>query len=276
MKLDLNTATLIKRYKRFLADIRLTDASLENNNITTIHVANTGAMTGCADSGNTVFYSTSDNPKRKYPFSWEVSQDKNNHYICVNTLRANQLVEEALNDGIIKELNDFSSLTREVKYGSENSRIDFLLKNDDSNHQLNSANKKRNIYIEVKSVTLLDDNIDEKIDNKLDSEVNKTIPERLNNNKGQGYFPDSVSTRGQKHLRELITMVQEGHRAVLFFAVLHSGINKVSVAKHIDKKYAAIFIEAQKAGVEILVYKVKFEFNGLSLDMRLNESITFN
>lgn len=253
MKLDVNSATLIKRYKRFLADITLPDGSTH-----TAHVANTGAMTGCADTGNTVFYSTSSNTKRKYPFSWEVGQNKANDFICVNTLRANQLVEEALNDGIISELKGFSSLTREVKYGSENSRIDFLL----------HYPKLPDIYIEVKSVTLLDEEPNDKVDNPPS--------ENLINSKGQGYFPDAVSTRGQKHLRELMEVVQQGHRAVLLFAVLHSGINKVTAAKHIDKKYAELLLQAQEKGVEVLVYKAKFDFDVLSLDVKLNESIVFN
>ncbi len=279
MKLDLNSATLIKRYKRFLADITDTGTgtSLKDNEVTTIHVANTGAMTGCADSGNTVFYSTSDNPKRKYPFSWEVSQNMAKHFICVNTLRANQLVEEALHNNVIKELSGFSSLEREVKYGSENSRIDFLLTYDYLPDKLNSTNKKPTTYIEVKSVTLLDDKLDDELGDKSDDQQNGcTRTDHVNNEEGQGYFPDAVSTRGQKHLRELIEMVQQGHRAVLLFAVLHSGINKVSAAKHIDKKYAELLIQAQAAGVEILAYKAKFALNDLSLDMRLNKSITFN
>ena len=160
MKIELNSATLIKRYKRFLADITFTGASLKDNEITTIHVANTGAMPGCADRGTTIFYSTSDNPKRKYPFSWEISQTIANHFICVNTLRANQLVEEALYNDVIKEFSGFNSLEREVKYGSENSRIDFLLTHDDLAKKENSTNKSINTYIEVKSVTLLDDKLD--------------------------------------------------------------------------------------------------------------------
>jgi len=255
MKIILQSAILIERYKRFLADITLTPLLPEKNQLTTIHVANTGAMTGCADKGNIIFYSRSNNPKRKYPFSWEISQSAAQHFICVNTLRANQLVEEALTSGIVRELNGFTSLKREVKYGDEGSRIDFLLTADGVNGVLKSTNKRSTVYIEVKSVTLLDNQL---------------------NGEGQGYFPDSVSTRGQKHLRELITIVQGGDRAILFFAVLHSGINKVSVAEHIDKKYAALLTQAQAAGVEILVYKVNFNFEGLMLDMRLTKRIAFN
>jgi len=121
MILQVQPAKLIKRYKRFLADIELNDGEQ-----TTIHCANTGAMKGCAEPNDTVWFSTSTNAKRKYPFSWEITQSQNNHFICVNTLRANQLIEEALHRGLITELSGFDELKREVKYGNENSRVDFL------------------------------------------------------------------------------------------------------------------------------------------------------
>ncbi len=234
MKLQLQPATLIKRYKRFLADIILTTGKE-----TTIHCANTGAMKGCATPGDTVWYSTSDNPKRKYPLSWEVTHSKEKHFICVNTLRANQLVAEALHQNIIKELTGFEALQSEVKYGSENSRIDFL-----ATYQ--SGNKA---YIEVKSVTLLEN--------------------------GHGYFPDAVTTRGQKHLRELMAIKAQGNRAVLLFAVLHSGINDVSIASHIDINYSNQLKEAAAAGVEIIAYKADFSFNLATLDFKLTEKIPF-
>jgi sugar fermentation stimulation protein A len=234
MILQLQPAKLIKRYKRFLADI-----VLPNGEETTIHCANTGAMKGCAEPGDTVWYSTSTNTKRKYPFSWEINQTQNNHFICVNTLRANQLVEEALNKGLINELSDFDELKREVKYGSENSRIDFLA----------SYSNAVDSYIEVKSVTLLDN--------------------------GHGYFPDAVTTRGQKHLRELMDMVAQGHRAVLLFAVLHSGIHAISTASHIDPTYAKLLKEATAAGVEIIAYKAGFTIIDGELDFNLIEKVPF-
>lgn len=234
MKFTLDSATLIKRYKRFLADITLSDESE-----TTIHCANTGAMTGCATPNDIVYYSVSDNLKRKYPFSWELTKTQKNHIICVNTQRANQLVEEALNNNIIDELSDYDTLQREVKYGTENSRIDFLL----------THKNKPNAYVEVKSVTLLEGE--------------------------QGFFPDTVTTRGQKHLRELIEMVEQGHRAVLLFAVLHSGINSVKAAQHIDPKYAALIIEAQQCGVEILVYKAEFSVISSEHTITLKNKIVF-
>ncbi|PKG83716.1 DNA/RNA nuclease SfsA [Colwellia sp. 75C3] len=234
MILQLQSAKLIKRYKRFLADIEL-----PSGEETTIHCANTGAMKGCAEPDDTVWYSTSTNTKRKYPFSWEINQTQNDHFICVNTLRANQLVEEALNKGLISELSGFDELKREVKYGNENSRVDFLA----------TYIHAPDTYIEVKSVTLLD--------------------------KGHGYFPDAVTTRGQKHLRELMDMVAQGHRAVLLFAVLHSGINAISAASHIDPTYAKLLEEAKAAGVEIIAYKAGFTLENGELDINLIENIPF-
>ena len=218
MEINLKKASLIQRYKRFLADITLEDGS-----DCTIHVANTGAMTGCAVPDDTVWYSTSDNLKRKYPFSWELTQTDKNHFICVNTIRANQLAEQAILNGTIAELQGFETLNREVKYGEENSKIDF--------HLVDKAG--RETFIEVKSVTLLEED--------------------------QGYFPDAVTLRGQKHLRELIAMAEKGHRAVLLFAILHSGINDIKPAEHIDAKYTTLLREASQQGVEIIAYKAIFQ-----------------
>jgi sugar fermentation stimulation protein A len=232
MKFNLKKATLIKRYKRFLADV-----ILEDGTETTIHVANTGAMTGCAVPDDSVWYSTSDNIKRKYPNSWELTLTQANHWICVNTIRANQLTEEALNQGKIDEFAQNSNLKREVKYGEKNSKIDFYLVDKDG----------RDTFIEVKSVTLLEEN--------------------------QGYFPDAVTLRGQKHLRELMAMAEKGHRAVLLFAVLHSGINDVKPAEHIDAKYAKLLREASQHGVEIIAYKAKFQKNNHDFTVTLADKV---
>jgi sugar fermentation stimulation protein A len=246
MKINLNKATLIKRYKRFLADV-----ILEDGTETTLHVANTGAMTGCAEPGDTIWYSTSANPKRKYPFSWEVTQTKDNHFICVNTMRANQLVEEAIKAESISELVGYKSLKREVKYGNENSKVDIYLS------QGTSSSTKKDAYVEVKSVTLLGQTKEQNAD-------------------GQGFFPDAVTVRGQKHLRELTSLSQQGSRTVLFFAILHSGINKVSAATHIDEKYAALLKAAQTANVEVIAYKANFQLSSNQLEIQLTKSITVN
>ena len=231
----LQSATLLKRYKRFLADLELSDGSTF-----TAHCANTGKMTGCADVGFTAFYSTSSNTKRKYPQSLELTQNNLSQLICVNTAVANKVVEEAINAEVIKELTGYQQVRSEVKYGSENSRIDFLL-----THSSNA-----NCYVEVKSVTLL----------------SEEHPQS-----GQGYFPDAQTVRGQKHIRELIEMVKQGHRAVLLFAVLHQGITQVSAAAHIDSTYAQLLSEAIEQGVEVLAYKAHISAS----EVTLVEKVTF-
>ena len=215
---------LIKRYKRFLADVELNDGSQ-----ITIHCPNTGSMRNCLFPGEKVWFSTSDNPKRKYPNTWEQAQTDTGDIIGINTGRANELAAEAITDNVISELSGYANLRREVKYGSENSRIDLLL--DDPKLGL--------CYIEVKSCTLLEE--------------------------GQGYFPDAVTTRGQKHLRELMEMVALGHRAVLLFVVQHTGISSVMAAQHIDPHYSELLQKAHQAGVEILAYSTKMSVQGAYL-----------
>lgn len=225
----LQSATLIQRYKRFLADV-VTPAG----ETLTLHCPNTGAMTGCATPGDTVWYSTSENTKRKYAHTWELTQTQADAWICVNTLRANMLVKEALMADRLPTLTGYSALKSEVKYGSEQSRIDFMLQ----------AEERRKCYIEVKSVTLAD--------------------------KAQGYFPDAVTLRGQKHLRELMSVAAAGDRAVLLFAVLHSAIDRFLPAHHIDPKYAQLLSEAQRQGVEILIYKAELSAENMSLSLPLS------
>lgn len=220
----LQSATLIKRYKRFLADVVTPQGEL-----LTLHCPNTGAMSGCATPGDTVWYSTSSNPKRKYAHTWEMTQTQNGDFICVNTLQANNVVKEVLTENRFSELSGYTKILSEVKYGAERSRIDFMLQ----------ADNKVNCYIEVKSVTLSE--------------------------QGSGFFPDAVSLRGQKHLRELMSVVRHGERAVLLFAVLHSAITRVSPARHIDAKYAQLLCEAQECGVEILALRAELSAVGLAL-----------
>ena len=216
---NLQKAILIQRYKRFLADVLL-----ENGETITIYCPNTGAMTGCAEPGSQIYFSESDNLKRKYRYTWELTFTKTGHWICINSALANKFISKALNNKEIEALSGYESIKAEVKYGNENSRIDFLL----------SAPNQSDCYLEVKSCTLLDETF----------------------GNGQGFFPDTVSVRGQKHLRELIEMKSLGYRAVLVFAVLHSGIKSVTAAKHIDEKYALLFEKAQQAGVEVIRYHV--------------------
>ncbi|GAA5191828.1 DNA/RNA nuclease SfsA [Ferrimonas gelatinilytica] len=205
----LQSATLVKRYKRFLADV-ICDDGRE----LTLHCPNTGAMTGCAEPGWTVWFSDSGNPKRKYPCTWEWVESDRGHRIMVNTGRANALAQEGIEAGLLPELAEYPNLRREVRYGQENSRIDLLLQGEGL----------PDCYVEVKNVTLLEED-------------------------GQGYFPDAVTTRGQKHLRELMAICAEGERAAILFIVPHSGIDRVAPAAHIDPDYARLCREARDAGV---------------------------
>lgn len=213
----LQPASLIRRYKRFMADIQLA-----NGETTTIHCANTGTMLGCGKAGDTIWYSDSKSLTRKYPLSWELTQLSDNKFVCINTHRSNQLTLEALQNKQIKELAQYQEIYPEVKYGEENSRIDFLLKGEGL----------PDCYVEVKSVTL--------VRNQL------------------GQFPDAVTTRGQKHLRELIHMAQQGKRAVIFFAGLHNGFNQFKVAEDIDPQYNQLLKQAVQQGVEVYCYAAEF------------------
>ena len=210
----LQKATLLRRYKRFLADIRL-----PNGEIRTIHCPNTGSMRHCVVPESACWYSISDNPKRKYPLTWEIATTPAGFLAGINTHRANALVAEGIEHGTITELQVYTSMAAEVKYGSENSRIDWLL----------SAEGKPNCYVEVKSVTLEDSD-------------------------GLGLFPDAVSTRASKHLRELMQIVESGGRAVLVFCAQHTGIKRVAPAEAIDPEYAANLRKAVAAGVEVIAY----------------------
>lgn len=229
-------ATLIKRYKRFLADV-----TLANGEEVTIHCANTGAMTGCGSPGDTIWYTTSDNPKRKYSRSWELTEKTNGDMICINTARANQISKEAIESGVISQLQGYDTLQTEVKYGDENSRIDILL----------SDPEKGKCYIEVKSASLLED------DNNI------------------GFFPDTKTLRGQKHLRELISVKNNGHRAVLLFAVQHTGIHTLKPAKHLDSDYSDLVIEAINAGVEVFAYASSISTECDTGQILLTEQISF-
>jgi len=215
LQLEPTAGTLIRRYKRFLADIQL-----DSGEEITIHCPNTGSMKGCAESGTRVYFSRAENTKRKYPFTWELGRTAKENWICVNTARPNALVGEAVRAGVITELAGYTQLRPEVRFGHQNSRADWLL----SSHET-----LPDCYVEVKNVTLLEG--------------------------GQGYFPDAVSTRAAKHMEELAAMVRLGYRAVLCYVVNHSGIHSVKVAEHIDPHYAVVLREAVDAGVEVIAYK---------------------
>lgn len=206
----LEKGTLIRRYKRFLADIELDDSQ-----IVTAHVPNTGAMKSTSEPGSQVLLSYHSNPKRKLKWTLELIQS-NNHWVGVNTSRPNRIVEEAILGGEIPSLRSYDNLRREVKYG-QNSRIDLLLERGESR-----------CYVEVKNVTY--------------REGTRCL------------FPDAVTTRGHKHLIELGNVVQNGHRGVIFFLVNRGDCTSMGPAQEIDKNYADTLAEVTARGVEMLAY----------------------
>lgn len=228
----LQAATLIRRYKRFLADVTTPDGRE-----LTLHCPNTGSMRHCAEQGSRVWYSDSGNAARKYPCTWELVEVEGRFKVGINTGRANALVREALEAGRIHELGGYQEIRPEVPYGTEKSRIDFLL----SEHE---NLPEQLCYVEVKSVT-------------------------LGLGGGLGSFPDAVTSRGQKHLRELMEMHQAGHRAVLFFCVQHEGIDRVTPADDIDPAYGRLLREAVLSGVEVLAYCASISQTRIELDRRL-------
>jgi sugar fermentation stimulation protein A len=226
----LEEGRLLRRYKRFLADIE----TLQGEALT-IHCPNTGSMHNCMVEGGRVWFSRSSDPKRKLPGTWELSETPQGRLACVNTARANALVEEALRAGTIAELAGFDGLRREVRYGEENSRVDFCL---------DFAGEAA--FIEVKSVTMGFDGTP------------------------VAAFPDARTERGSKHLRELAVLARQGIRAVQLYCVNLSGIEAVRPAAEIDPHYAAALREAVAAGVEVLAYGAELSPAGIRLSRRLD------
>lgn len=202
---------LVRRYKRFLADVILDDDGSE----ITAHCANPGSMLGLNAPGSRVYLSRSDNPARKLPLSWELIE-ADGVLVGISTAHPNRLVEEAILAGSVPGLSGYPQLRREVKYGV-NSRIDILLEAPD----------RPRCYVEVKNVHLM-------------------------RQPGLAEFPDSVTARGAKHLRELSDMVREGHRAVMVYLVQRPDCDRLAMASDIDPAYAEALAEARAAGVEVI------------------------
>lgn len=221
----LTAGTLIKRYKRFLADVLLEDGSE-----ITVHCPNSGSMKGCAVPGSRVLLSRSANSGRKYPFGWELVE-ADGFWAGINTGLPNRLTHEAIENGTVTELQGYSAIRPEVPYG-EHSRIDLLLEN--------AAGR---CYVEVKNVTLVED--------------------------GRALFPDAVTTRGQKHLQELMRVVREGDRGVIFFTVQRGDGNSVSPADSIDPEYGRLLRCAVANGVEALAYRAVVTREEIRLTERL-------
>ncbi|KPJ99135.1 MAG: transcriptional regulator [Desulfobacterales bacterium SG8_35] len=208
----LQPGILLRRYKRFLADIRL-----ENNNDVTVHCPNSGAMLRCSEPGSRVMLSRSDNPKRKYPQTLEMVRD-GTVWVGVNTALTNALVREALENGaLIKEFGRLDTITQEIKT-SDNTRLDFLLEQ-----------QGKKIFMEVKNCSLAEN--------------------------GVAMFPDAVTARGTKHLRELAALRQQGNMAVVLFCVQRGDADCFKPAAHIDPLYAQTLAKVAADGVMVLAYQ---------------------
>lgn|SRR3954468_5828966 len=231
LPLDLVPATLIRRYKRFLADVQL-----DNGSVITAHVANPGAMAGLQAPGARVWLSRSPSKTRKLPYSWELIEadfGTGSELVGVNTLHPNTIVAEALGAGAIPELAGYASVRREVKYGAA-SRVDFLLEQPG----------RPPCYVEVKNVHLM-------------------------RSTGLAEFPDSVTARGARHLQELGAMASVGARAVMLFVIQIGSAKRFALARDIDPAYGRAFDEAGAAGVEALAYVCAIDRGAIVLTRRV-------
>ncbi len=222
---------LIRRYQRFLADVDLGGETV------TAHCPNPGTMMGLNAPGARVWLSKSDNAARRLSHTLEIVEaavGSQHHLVGINTGHPNRLVEGAIRNGTIAELQGYSELRREVRYG-QNSRIDLLLSGADGPP----------CYVEVKNVHLVRE-------------------------AGRAEFPDCVTARGAKHLREMAAMVSAGHRAVLVFCVQRADAGGFSLAGDIDPAYVAAFAEALAAGVECLVYRCHISLEAIRITDRIS------
>ena len=216
---------LIRRYKRFLADIRL-----GNGHVVTAHCANTGSMTGCQEPGSTVYVSQAENPKRRLAYTWEMVRVKRT-WVGINTMLPNRLVAEAIESGVISELQGYQRIRREVQVAA-GTRLDLCLEHS-----------RRRCYVEVKNVTLAV--------------------------QGIAAFPDAVTERGTKHLRELIRLRRKGERAAMVFVVQRGDCKAFRPADEIDMEYGAWLRKAVKAGVDVLPYRARVSPREISIIERI-------
>jgi sugar fermentation stimulation protein A len=216
---------LLRRYKRFLADVALADGRE-----VTAHCMNPGSMKGLVAEQSPVWLTPHDDPKRKLQWTWQIASE-GAVPVGVNTNLPNGLIAGAVQAGAIPSLSGYTAHRREVKYGAEGSRIDLLAEGH--------PDDPRPCYIEIKSVTLAVG--------------------------GVAMFPDAVTKRGLKHLRELERVVSAGGRAVMFYLVQRGDCGRFAPAEHIDPAYAAGVGRAKAAGVEVEVWTAAVTPDGITL-----------
>ena len=229
-----------RRYQRFFADVDPVDAAAGVDPRTapplTVHCPNSGSMRGCVETAGRAWISDSGNPNRKLRYTLEMLElegDAAPTRVLVNTQRPNALVEAAVREGTLAELVGADLVEREVKYGAERSRIDLRLTFGD-----------RFAYVEVKNAT-------------------------MGVGGGRTLFPDAVTTRGAKHLRELMGVVAQGHRGVLVFCAGRDDTRVVAPADAIDPAYGKALREAAAAGVEVLAYRCELSATGATIVQRV-------
>lgn len=198
----------------------LADVGLDDGTVVTAHTTNTGSMKTCWEPGDRVLLEPAANPERKLKFTW-LAVERPGGWVGVETGMPNRVVAEAARRDALPGLTGLHGVRTEVKYGSERSRIDVLALDAEG----------RQVFIEVKNTTL------------------KEGPWAL--------FPDAVTERGTKHLRELQAMVLEGHRAVIAFFVHRTDVDRFDAAREVDPGYAAELDRAASAGVLVLPLDVR-------------------
>lgn len=221
-------ARLVRRYKRFLADM-----VLDTGEAITAHCANPGSMLGLTAPGNRCWLSRSADPRRRLPWSWELAEvdfGRGPEMVGINTAHPNRLVEEAIRAGTIAPLAGYGDLRREVAYGKA-SRVDLLL----------TGPGRPDCYVEVKNVHLM-------------------------RRPGLAEFPDSVTARGARHLEELGDMVEAGHRAIMVFLVQYGGADQFALARDIDPAYGRAFDRARLRGVEMLAHACRLDPGEIVVD----------
>jgi sugar fermentation stimulation protein A len=209
----------------------LADVALDDGRVVVAHCTNTGRMTGCATPGSRVYLSRSDNPRRRLPFTWELVR-AGRVLVGINTLVPNRLIHAALKAGKIKEFHGYNQIAREVR-APGGSRLDLALQD----------RRGRRCFVEIKSVTLAQGRL--------------------------ARFPDAVTSRGLRHLRELARLARDGHRAVILFLVQRADCEAVTTADEIDPLYGKTLRRVVPAGVEPLAYRARVRSAGIGLDRRL-------
>jgi len=217
---ELVTGKLLKRYKRFFADIEL-----DNGQVITAHCANTGPMTGVSEAGSLVAVAYQPSPKRKLDYSWEMICISGT-WVGINTALPNKVVSKMLADKLIPELGNYDAVKSEVVFGAESSRVDFLL--------VYSGHKT---FVEVKNTTW-----------SLGSTA---------------IFPDTVTTRGQKHLRELMAMVDQGYAAVILYFINRQDCDRFRAGVEVDRDYAILLKQAIAKGVQVLPCRFALDLSGI-------------